>query len=415
MNHLAINGGPKAIEEPLPSFRDHSGRSLGDEEIAELTEVIRSGALSFLTGSKTAAFEHGFAELLGVQEAVAVANGTAALHAAVIYLNPEPGDEIILSPVTDIGTAIPIMAQLAVPVFADVDPATQNISAATIEACLTPRTRAIIVTHVFGAPADMDPIMELAERRGLFVIEDCAQAHLATYKGRICGTIGHLGCFSFQQSKHMTTGDGGMVVANEDKRFGRELRLCGDKGWPRAKGGRDHLFLAPNYHMTELQAAVGLAQLKKLPAMVQARIHAADRLTARLAEVDVEPAAILPNSRGVFFYYAFRLDPTGLRAPVKEVMRAMSAEGIDGFIGYPGPIPLYRYPVIRERLTFGSSGWPFTLPGVTRNWDYSDSLCPEAEKACAETICMWWSEGLTTAHADRIGDAIEKVVTAYAA
>ncbi|MCA3640801.1 MAG: DegT/DnrJ/EryC1/StrS family aminotransferase [Hyphomicrobiales bacterium] len=415
MNHLAMNGGPKAIEEPLPSFRDHSGRSLGDEEIAELTDVIRSGALSFLTGRKTAAFERGFADLLGVREAVAVANGTAALHAAVIYLNPEPGDEIILSPVTDIGTAIPIMAQLAVPVFADVDPATQNVTAATIEACLTPRTRAIIVTHVFGAPADMDPIMELAERRGLFVIEDCAQAHLATYKGRICGTIGHLGCFSFQQSKHMTTGDGGMVVANEDKRFGRELRLCGDKGWPRAKGGRDHLFLAPNYHMTELQAAVGLAQLKKLPAMVQARIDAADRLTARLAEVDVEPAAILPNSRGVFFYYAFRLDPTGLRAPVKEVMRAMSAEGIDGFIGYPGPIPLYRYPVIRERLTFGSSGWPFTLPGVTRNWDYSDSLCPEAEKACAETICMWWSEGLTAVHADQIGDAIEKVVTAYSA
>ncbi|MCA4923308.1 MAG: DegT/DnrJ/EryC1/StrS family aminotransferase [Methylobacterium sp.] len=410
-----MNGGPKAIEEPLPSFRDHSGRSLGDEEIAELTDVIRSGALSFLTGRKTAAFERGFADLLGVREAVAVANGTAALHAAVIYLNPEPGDEIILSPVTDIGTAIPIMAQLAVPVFADVDPATQNLTAATIEACLTPRTRAIIVTHVFGAPADMDPIMELAERRGLFVIEDCAQAHLATYKGRICGTIGHLGCFSFQQSKHMTTGDGGMVVANEDKRFGRELRLCGDKGWPRAKGGRDHLFLAPNYHMTELQAAVGLAQLKKLPAMVQARIDAADRLTARLAEVDVEPAAILPNSRGVFFYYAFRLDPTGLRAPVKEVMRAMSAEGIDGFIGYPGPIPLYRYPVIRERLTFGSSGWPFTLPGVTRNWDYSDSLCPEAEKACAETICMWWSEGLTAVHADQIGDAIEKVVTAYSA
>ncbi|MCZ8036365.1 MAG: DegT/DnrJ/EryC1/StrS family aminotransferase [Novosphingobium sp.] len=415
MNHLAINGGPRAIAEPLPSFRDHSGRSLGDEEIAELTEVIRSGALSFLTGRKTAAFERGFAELLGVKEAVAVANGTAALHAAVIYLNPEPGDEIILSPVTDIGTAIPIMAQLAVPVFADVDPLTQNITAASIEACLTPRTRAIIVTHVFGAPADMDPIMALAERHGLFVIEDCAQAHLATYKGRVCGSIGHLGCFSFQQSKHMTTGDGGMVVANEDKRFGRELRLCGDKGWPRQKGGRDHLFLAPNYHMTELQAAVGLAQLKKLPAMVASRIDAADRLTARLADVNVAPATILPDCRGVYFYYAFRMDPRHLRAPIKDVMQALVAEGIDGFIGYPGPIPLYRYPVIRERLTFGSSGWPFTLPGVTRNWDSSDVLCPEAEKACAETICMWWSEGLTSGHADQIGEAIEKVVAAYAA
>jgi perosamine synthetase len=261
----------------------------------------------------------------------------------------------------------------------------------------------------------MDPIMELAERHGLFVIEDCAQAHLATYKGRVCGSIGHLGCFSFQQSKHMTTGDGGMVVANEDIRFGRELRLCGDKGWPRAKGGRDHLFLAPNYHMTELQAAVGLAQLRKLPAMVQARVDAADHLTERLCDIDVEPAAILPDSRAVYFYYAFRLEPARLRVPIRDVMRALSAEGIDGFIGYPGPIPLYRYPVIRERLTFGSSGWPFTLPGVTRNWDYSDTLCPQAEKACAETVCMWWSEGLTSKHSDRIGDAIEKVVKAFAA
>jgi dTDP-4-amino-4,6-dideoxygalactose transaminase len=412
---LAINGGPKAIPEPLPSFRDHSGRSLGEEEIAELTDVIRSGALSFLTGKKTAAFERGFADLLGVREAVAVANGTAALHTALIYLNPEPGDEIILSPVTDIGSAIPIMAQLAVPVFADVDPATQNITAATIEACLSPRTRAIVVTHVFGAPADMDPILELAARRNLFVIEDCAQAHLATYKGRLCGTMGNLGCFSFQQSKHMTTGDGGMVVSNEDMRFRRALRLCGDKGWPRDKGGRDHLFLAPNYHMTELQAAVGLAQLRKLPAMVEARIAAADHLTARLSDVDVAPAGVLPDSRAVYFYYAFRFEPSRLRVPVKDVMRALVAEGIDGFIGYPGPIPLYRYPVIRNRLTFGSSGWPFTLPGVRRNWDYSDALCPEAEKACAETVCMWWSESLTELHAERIAAAIRKVVSAYAA
>ena len=415
MNHLAINGGSKAIPEILPSFRNHTGRSLGDEEINELIEVIRSGSLSFLTGKKTSNFETAFSSLLGMKQGVAVANGTAALHTAVIYLNPEPGDEIILSPVTDIGTAIPIMAQLAIPVFADVDPNTQNITAATIEPCITSRTRAIIVTHVFGAPADMDPIMELAEKHGLFVIEDCAQAHLAKYKDRLCGTIGHIACFSFQQSKHMTTGDGGMVLSNEDMRFGRELRLCGDKAWPRAKGGRDHLFLAPNYHMTELQAAVGLAQLRKLPAMVQARIDAADQLTARLTHVDVKPASILPDCRGVFFYYAFRLNMENLRAPAAEVMKAMTAEGIDGFIGYPGPIPLYRYPVIRERLTFGSSGWPFTLPNVTRNWNYSDALCPEAEMACAETVCMWWSEGLTAEHADFIGDAIEKVVTAYAA
>ncbi|MFN7597916.1 MAG: DegT/DnrJ/EryC1/StrS family aminotransferase, partial [Cereibacter sp.] len=190
MSTLAIHGGPKAIQGVLPSFRDASGRSFGEEEIAALTEVIRSGRLSFLTGPKTAEFERAFAQKYGVRNAVAVANGTAALHTAVTYLNPEPGDEIILSPITDIGTAIPIVAQLSIPVFADVDPATQNLDPASIERNITVRTRAIIVTHIYGNPADMDAIMAIARQHNLFVIEDCAQAHLAYYKGRLCGTIG---------------------------------------------------------------------------------------------------------------------------------------------------------------------------------------------------------------------------------
>lgn len=413
MQDLAINGGPRAIAGTLPSFRDASGRTFGQEELDALAEVIKSGRLSFLTGTKTAEFERAFAEKYGVKYAVAVANGTAALHTAVIYLNPEPGDEIILSPVTDIGTAIPVIAQLAIPVFADVDPVTQNIDPASIERNITPRTRAIMVTHVYGHPADMDAIMAIARRHNLAVIEDCAQAHLAYYKGKLCGTFGDLACFSFQQSKHMTTGDGGMVISNEDGQFGRGLRPSSDKGWPRERGGRDHLFLAPNYHMTELQAAVGLEQLKKLEQFVGARVASADRLTELLADVGVAPVLPLADTVGVYFFYCFRLDPTKLSAPIPEVMKALAAEGIDGFIGYPGQIPLHKYPVIREHKTFGNSGWPFTLEGV-RNIDYDSMLCPEAEHACKETICMWWTDRMEERHLQQISTAIRKVVSAYA-
>lgn len=412
MNSLAINGGPRAIDGVLPSFRDASGRTMGEEEITALAEVVKSGRLSFLTGPRTAEFEKAFAEKYGVRHAVAVANGTAALHTAVTYLNPEPADEIILSPVTDIGTAIPIVAQLAIPVFADVDPVTQNIDPQSIERNITPRTKAIIVTHIYGHPADMDAIMAIARKHDLFVIEDCAQAHLAYYKGRLCGTIGDIACFSFQQSKHMSTGDGGMVISNEDGRFGRSIRHCSDKGWPRERGGRDHLFLATNYHMTELQSAVGLEQLKKLDMFVAKRIASADRLTELLSDIDVEPVLPIDDTVGVYFFYCFRLDPAKLAAPVSDVMKALVAEGIDGFVGYPGTVPLYRYPVIREHATFGTSGFPFTLPGA-RAIDYASGLCPVAEKACRETICMWWTDRMEEHHLDQIANAIRKVLSAY--
>lgn len=413
MTDLAINGGPRAIEGTLPSFRDSSGRTFSQEEKDHLLDVLESGRLSFLTGPKCGEFERRWAELYGVETAVAVSSGTAALHVAVSYLNPEPGDEIILSPITDIGSVIPVLAQLAIPVFADVDPVTQNIDPDSIERNITDRTRAILVTHVYGNPADMDAIMELAKKHGLFVIEDCAQAHLAWYKGRVCGTIGDVGCFSFQQSKHMTTGDGGMVISNSSGHNGRTLRLCSDKGWPRERGGRDHLFLAPNYHMTELQAAVGLGQLSQLQQFVDARIAAADRLTGLLADTPVTPVLPLADTVGVYFFYSFRVDPARLSVPVAEYMKALVAEGIDGFIGYPGQVPLYRYPVIRDHQTFGTSGWPFTLAGARQD-DFSSALCPIAESACRETICMWWTDRFEESHVEQIAAAVHKVTMALA-
>jgi len=407
---LAIDGGPQAIQDKIPTIQGGSGRFVDGAELEELKEVVETGCFSFLYGKKVKQFEKEFGALYDMPINVGVSSGTAALHTAVLYLNPEPGDEIIVSPITDMGSLIPILQQLAVPVFVDVDPVTQNIDPTKIEEAISPRTRAIIVTHIFGAPADMDPIMEIAKKHDLLVVEDCAQSHLATYKGQLTGTIGDIGCFSFQQAKHMTMGDGGLVMAREDGKFGRTLRQCMDKGWPRELGGRDHLFLAPNYHMTELQAAVGLAQMRKLDTIVERRRASALRLKSRMEKstaYTMVPA--LDDTFETYFFVGFHMDPEAFRVSMPDVVAALQAEGLPCFLGYPASKVIYKFPLFTEATTFGTSGWPFTMDSNRRNWNYNDTLCPVAEKLCGETLVLWWSEGLTLDHAESIASAMDKV------
>ena len=199
----------------LPSDQDASGRTLGEEELALLSEAIASGTLTSTKGQFVKTLENRFAVTLGVGHVHACSSGTAAVHTAVAALDPEPGDEIVTSPITDMGALTPVLYQGAIPVFADVDPLTYNITAETIERCLSSRTKGIIVTHLFGNPADMGPIMDLARSRGIPVIEDCAQAFLARHDGRQVGTFGAVACFSLQQGKHMTAGEGGLVATDD--------------------------------------------------------------------------------------------------------------------------------------------------------------------------------------------------------
>ena len=222
---------PFTLEDiALPSDQDATGRTLGESEIELLRKVIESGTLTSTKGPMVKRFEQAFAAKLGVKHAIACASGTAAIHCAVAAINPDPGDEIITSPITDMGAISPILYQGAIPVFADVDPISLNVTAATIEQALSDRTRAILVTHLFGNPAEMTAIMALAKRRGIPVIEDCAQAFLAESEGRQVGTIGAIGCFSLQQGKHITTGEGGIVVTNDDS-HARHVRLFVNKAW----------------------------------------------------------------------------------------------------------------------------------------------------------------------------------------
>src|SRR5213593_1244299 len=188
----------EATRLTLPSDQDASGRTLGAEEILLVTEAIRSGTLTSTKGPFVKTLERRFADVLGVRHAYACASGTAAVHTAIAAIDPDPGDEIITSPITDMGALTPILYQGAIPVFADVDPDTLNVTAATIESRLNARTRAIVVTHLFGNPCEMSEIMTLARARDIPVIEDCAQAFLARHDGQLVGTLGSIGCFSLQ-------------------------------------------------------------------------------------------------------------------------------------------------------------------------------------------------------------------------
>lgn len=410
MNELAILGGKAEIPEKLPTVDDASGRFFGSEEIDLVTEVLQSGKLNYINGTKTARFEKEFADKYGVRYSASCSSGTASLHGAVISLDLEPGDEILVPPITDMGTIIPVLMQNLVPVFVDVDPETHNMDPNKIEQNITHKTRAIIVVHMFGHPVDMDPVLSLAKKYDLYVIEDCCQSFLTRYKGKLCGTIGDIGCFSFQQSKHLTTGDGGMIITNNEG-LGRRIKLCVDKGWPRDGEFRDHLFLAPAYHMTELQAAVGIAQLAKLDQIVAFR-----RQTAKLLDKKLEGLNMIlcPQEKEwgwhTYWKYPIKVIMNRMRTDMDTIAGALKAEGLPCWAGYT-KVPIYMYDVLTLPYTYGRSGYPIKESGRT----YQQGLCPEAEKDLGEMIVIPWTERYQPEHIEQIYRALKKVFEYYLA
>lgn len=257
---------------PWPSFTD--------EEAQAVSRVLLSNRVNYWTGNECREFEKEFAAWSGAEYAVSLANGTVALDVALKALDVGPGDEVVVTPRTFLASASCVVSAGAVPVFADVDLDTQNITADSIDAVLTPRTKAVICVHLAGLPCDMDPIMELAQRKGFFVIEDCAQAHGAKYKGRSVGAIGHIGAWSFCQDKIMTTGgEGGMATTND--------RGLWEKMWSYKDHGKSweavyqrqhppgfrwlHESFGTNWRMLEMQAAIGRIQLRRMPKWTAAR------------------------------------------------------------------------------------------------------------------------------------------------
>lgn len=388
----------------LPSDQDATGRTLGEEELSLLAEVIRRGTLTSTKGTFVQNFEESFARLYNVKSAYACASGTAALHTAIAAINPNPGDEIVSSPITDMGALAPVLYQGAIPVFADVDPRTYNVTAQTIERCLSERTRAIIVTHLFGNPCEMTEIMELARARNIHVIEDCAQSFLARHKDQLVGTIGSIGCFSLQQGKHITTGEGGIVVTN-DEALARRMFLFINKAWGYGDANPDHYFLALNYRLSELQGAVALAQLDKLAAVAESRINAADKLTARLQDLPgIEAPLVHPANVHTYWKYCLRVDKEKITDGANGMARLLKEKGIASAPRYIQK-PAFMCEVFQKQRTFGDSRFPFTL-ARPEAVDYDRAKFPGTYEALEGVLVLPWNERYTDEHVDYIADAI---------
>jgi dTDP-4-amino-4,6-dideoxygalactose transaminase len=295
-----------------------------------VTEVLRSGRWFRGAGEHVAEFEQAYAKLLGAKGCLATASGTTALMTALYVMGIDAGDEVITSPYTFIATYNAILNAKALPVFADTDPATLTMDPATIESRITHRTRAIVPVHIFGMPCEMDAINAIAKKHNLAVIEDACQAWLAEYHGQKCGTLGDLGCFSFQNSKHIPAGEGGAVTGNSAELIDRasSFHNCG-----RAAGtnqGKGFFTRGANYRMTQMQAVMLLQQIEKLVEETARRRENADLLTAGLTQIPgIQPARLPENSRAVWHLYAFRYDKDQFNGlPFAKFVKAVGAEGI---------------------------------------------------------------------------------------
>jgi dTDP-4-amino-4,6-dideoxygalactose transaminase len=402
--------GESMREVRLPTDQDASGRSFGEDEIRYLREVLDSGTLTSTKGTFVKRLEADFSDKIGAAHTTACSSGTAAVHAAVAAVNPEPGDEIITTPITDMGALSPILYQGAIPVFADVDPLTGNVTPDTVRECMSERTKAIIVTHLFGNPADVDGIVALAQPLDIPVIEDAAQAYLAAVDGRPVGTIGDIGCFSLQQGKHITSGEGGLIVTSDD-RFARRIRLFVNKAWPYGESGPDHEFLALNYRMSELQGAVAVGQLARLEETIWQRIEVANALAIGLADTPgVTTPVVAPGAVHTYWRYSLRVDPEIVPGGPDAVAAHLAGYNVSSAPRYVRK-PAFQCKVFTDQRTFGESRWPFTT-ARPEAIDYSEHLFQGTTEALATMLVLPFNERYDTDHAEYLVHAIERAVDA---
>lgn len=368
---LAIDNGPKTVEKkfPWPIF--------DGSDVDVVAEITRSGQWGNPNcDGLVKKFEEEFAAGCGSKYAVTCVNGSVALRIALIACGVRPGDEVIVPPYTFIATASIVLEANCVPVFVDIDPDTYNLSPAEIERAITKRTKAIIPVHFAGQACEMDEIMAIAKKHGLRVIEDAAHAHGAAYKNRKLGSIGDAGCFSFQSSKNVTSGEGGIVVTDDEGLYHKinSLRNVG-----RVQGGQwyEHHFLGCNYRITQLQAVLLSSQLKRLEEQTLTRHENGTYLNSLLQ--DIEGIQPLARNKGetihCYHIYIFKYDKqyfSGL--PKQKFAEMLAAEGVPSFMGYPQP--LYKQPLFQEKN--------FMCYAIPDEVDYTGVVCPVTEKACYE-------------------------------
>lgn len=415
---LAIEGGTPVRTQPYPPWP-----YFWEEEKQAVIEVLNSGKVNYWTGFQGMEFQKQFAAYCGVKHAVAVNSGTSALHVALAAAEVGPGDEVIVPSYTFIATAMAVLQQNAVPVFADVDARTYNLDPKSAEAQITGRTRAILPVHLHGHPADMDAFHALAEKHNLVIIEDAAQAHGAEYRGRKVGSLGHIAAFSMCQDKIFTTGgEGGMVTTNDDG-FAEAARTFKDHGYweeerrtlleMEALYPYIHHRLGFNFRMTEMQAVIGKVALTRLDEWVEKRRANAHFLTKHLSQhPEIEPPYEAPDCRHAFYKYAFRVRTERLRVSREEFVKALGAEGIPCHAGVPPENQFEE--VFTQRRGYGRTTCPFTCPWNARQIDYSSVDTPVAREIGSRTVWLLVHPTLEERDLRDAVDAIEKLLAAYA-
>lgn len=420
---LAIDGGSPVRTKPFGPRH-----FFGDPEKEQLMEVIDKAPTMWTSKYKVEEFEDGFAKRHGIKYAVATDSGTGALHSAVAAINPEPGDEIITAPATDIGSVLGIVLQNAIPIFSDWEPGGYlNQSASDIENRITERTRAIMVIHLFGYPVDMDAIMAVARKHNLPVIEDCSQAHLSEYKGNLVGTIGDMGCFSLG-GKPLTAAGGGILITNNED-YARRAKGFAHKGSEYDEGLRNSLrptserqgssrgysFLGDFHSMSNLMAAVGIAQLGRIDDYVERRRAAGSILEDMLWEVPgITPQKTASaEDRSGFYVHGFSYNEDEVGVPLDQFTAACQAEGVPVGGPYVGGIGLYKYPIFAEEHTYGQSRYPFVDEAGNRRVDYNALHLPVLEEELPNTITVGGNSSYTEDDARDIASAIRKVALYY--
>jgi len=409
MEKLAIFGG-----NPVKTTPYGTGKRFGDEEVVQLREALEQNTLFYWFGKKTKQMNEKFAKMYGVKYSVAASSGTAAIHVALGTIGITAGDEVITSPITDVGSVIGILAQNAIPVFADVDPNSYNITAESIEAKITDKTKAVIVVHLAGNAADMDAIMAVAKKHNIKVIEDCAQSYMCYYKGKLAGTIGDIGCFSLNDFKHISAGDGGMCIMNSEDYYYKAMKFA-DKNYKRidAANLRSVDFLAPNYRMNELTAAVAIAQLDKVQDICNKRNTYGDGITAGIKGLKgLTPHKVESGGKASYWFYLMRMDEKQAGVTKHEFVEALKAEGINSRVGYI-PSCVYEYPMFTNKNVYPGTKVPFNLPEYGRHIEYKKGDCPVAEEVLDSVIFLPVNEFFTSDDLNETVAAIQKVSKYY--
>lgn len=399
----AIEGGRPVREEELFALPEFTR-----EEVEAVLEVLESGSLTLaVKGEWTKRFERAFAEYVGVRHAVAVMNGTAALHVALRSVGVGPGDEVVTSPFTFISSASCIVHQNAIPVFADIDRETFNIDPASLEEKIGEATKAVVVVHLAGHPAEMDEIEKISEEHGLSVVEDAAQAIGAEYRGKRVGGLGDVAAFSFYLSKNITTGEGGMVTTNDDGVWRRAL-LARNHG---QVGKYRYEVIGYNYRMTELQAALGLKQLERIDELNERRREIAK---IYMDELEGEDCLALPVEKShvkhAWHIFNVLLELEKLRVNRDRIVEAIRAERVPVSAAYPSVLYLER---AFQRMDAHGRGCPWSCPFYRGRVEYKKGMCPNAEWVSERVFTLYTMPSLTDEDVLDIARAVKKVVRYY--